>query len=119
MIKRGILFLSLLLVGSCAINIGAKPRPHRPPQPPIIVTNTVTITNYTYGFINLNNETNEAQVISFPVVFNTNGGKVSVEFYEFNNQENLIQSTNILLNLSTNRLPILWIDTAFSPIKKP
>jgi hypothetical protein len=116
--KRGILFLVLLLVGSCAINISAKPRPPQPPRP-IVITNVITITNYTYGFINLNNETNEAQVISFPVVFNTNGGKVTLEFYEFNSQDNLVQSTNILLNLSTNKVPILWIDTAFSPIKKP
>jgi hypothetical protein len=115
--KNGIVFLSLLLISSCVISAKVKP----PTPPPVTVTNTVTIivTNYVYGFVNLNGETNEAHIISFPVVFNTNGGKVSVEFYEFNNQENLIQSTNILLNLSTNRLPILWIDTAFSPIKKP
>jgi hypothetical protein len=118
--KYGLLLFGLgLMIASC---VTVESKPPRPPvvKPPVIVTNTVTVvvTNEVYGFVDLNSRTNIAKVFSFPLRHNTNGGSVvELEFYEFAGT-NIVGSTNLTFNLSTNS-PILFIDAAVAPIDQP
>lgn len=109
-------FIGALLIAGCVTLDGKPPAPVKT----VTITNVVTIivTNEYYGFVDLNSRTNLAQVFSFPLRHNTNGGEeVELEFYEFAGT-NIVSSTNLTFRLSTNA-PILFIDAAVAPIDRP